>query len=425
MVRAMSEQTPEQRARPRRADTLRRQASHRRRRLAGTALRVTAFVVGIIVVAGGTVLAVRSFGGADEDPGPTATAGALPGFGVDDAQPTVLLATFDETDPGQRATQVILLADNGDGGTVVITPSTTIAEIPGHGPLQIGLAYGFGQGPLLELTLDNLLGIDTDTTIGVSRQGWSIFFGRFGGLDLEVPVALTGTSASGQRQVRFESGAQFLDGERVAEYLTFEQSGETELQRIPRVQLVLQTLLDEITEDPTRLDAVFADGAPMLDTTEPGLLREMLVALAADRAANTLDVRPLPVTSIGSGDQGSYRLDDLRAEDLVASRLAGSVPDVDDVAGRRLQILNGNGEPGIGQAITARLQPGGFRVVLTRNADRFDYATTRIVVYDDSPEQLALARDVRQRLGVGQVELSETPQGVVDITVVVGADFTG
>lgn len=422
----MSEEQPSSQARPRRAELLRRQAAKRRRRRAGATLKITAFFVGIIVVAGGTVLGVRTLGQrGDDGVVADATNPPLPGFDVDDAQPTVLLATFDETDPGTPATQVILLADNADGGTIVIAPSTTIAEIPGHGPLQIGLAYGFGQGPLLELTLDNLLGIDTDTTIGVSRQGWSVLFSRFGGLDLDVPVPLTGTTATGQRELRFESGPQFLDGERVAEYLTFEQAGESELQRIPRVQLVLQTLLDEITADPTRLDAVFEDGAPMLDTAEPDRFKEMLLELASARAANTLDVRPLPVTPIGSGDQGSYRLDQERADDLIAARLAGSVPDVNGVAGRRLQILNGNGEPGIGQAVTSRLQPGGFRVVLTRNADRFDYPTTRIVIYDDSREQLALAEDVRQRLGVGQVELSEAPQGVVDITVVVGADFTG
>ncbi|MBW3620533.1 MAG: LytR C-terminal domain-containing protein, partial [Actinobacteria bacterium] len=56
-------------------------------------------------------------------------------------------------------------------------------------------------------------------------------------------------------------------------------------------------------------------------------------------------------------------------------------------------------------------------------ADRFDHEETRIIVYDDAPEQLAAAEQIRDLLGVGRVELSRTPQSVADITVVVGLDM--
>jgi hypothetical protein len=44
-------------------------------------------------------------------------------------------------------------------------------------------------------------------------------------------------------------------------------------------------------------------------------------------------------------------------------------------------------------------------------------------VYDDSTDQLAVARDIQERLGVGEIERSGTPQSVVDVTIVVGRDF--
>jgi hypothetical protein len=44
-------------------------------------------------------------------------------------------------------------------------------------------------------------------------------------------------------------------------------------------------------------------------------------------------------------------------------------------------------------------------------------------VYDDSPEQLAVARQVRELLGVGEVAISASPVDVVDVTIILGADF--
>ena len=412
--------------RPRRADvtSTRRTAQQRRRRR--RLLTWLASLAGVVVVAGLVVMLAEPLGLRDSDPTAVGTDVALPGVGADDGQSTVLLVTFDETDAEQVATRVVLLGDNGeDGATVVFIPTTTVAEVPGHGPLQLGTAHALGSTPLLELTVDNLLGIDSDAAVGVSRQAWAQFFARLGGLEIDVPTSLTEVTGAGDRRVRFEPGEQFLDGERLAEYLTFTEDGESELSQLPRFQRVLEAALDAIAAEPERLDPVFADGAPFLDTTQPELVASLLRTLAIARADDQLDVRTLPVEAIGSGDQSSYRLDTPRSDALMDERFAASRPVDGEATGRRLQILNGNGEPGVGQFVAARLQPAGYRVILTRNADRFDYPFTRIVVYADTPEQLALARDVQERLGVGQIELSETPQRVADITVVVGADFTG
>jgi hypothetical protein len=60
-------------------------------------------------------------------------------------------------------------------------------------------------------------------------------------------------------------------------------------------------------------------------------------------------------------------------------------------------------------------------VTLSGNADRFDYATTQIVYYDDG--HLDDAKAIQKALGVGELVKSLTGLDVVDVTVVVGADF--
>lgn len=400
-----------------------RRRRRRRRFLRGVLLTLLTVVVSVGIV----VLAANlDFSSAPE---PQATEPAddttLPAGDVDQ-QPTLVLATFDETAPTPEADLIVVLAyDRTTGeGTVLFVPSSTVADVPGYGLLPVGSSFAYGQSGLLEATLDNLLGIDLDGVAAVSQQGWASLLTRSGGFTVDIDERLVEPQADGSAVTRFEPGEQFLDGPRLAELLTFRQPGETELERFPRAQRVIEPLLVLLAEDQEAFDAVFSDGAPMLDTAMETSDVTELFALAAEAAATgNLVSRTLPVTPVSSGEQGSYRIDTERADRLIEERFGASVPEGATTEGRRLQILNGNGVPGIGQEVSQLLVPDGFRVVLTGNADSFSHEETRIVVYDDDPDQLALAERIRELLGVGRVELSGTPQSVVDITIVVGRDF--
>ena len=85
-------------------------------------------------------------------------------------------------------------------------------------------------------------------------------------------------------------------------------------------------------------------------------------------------------------------------------------------------VLNGNGVPGIGEAVAEKLLPSGFRMAVSQNASDFDHPETLIVV--GSPDDVALAERVRDLLGVGSVSVS-VGSGIAPVTVVIGKDFTG
>jgi anionic cell wall polymer biosynthesis LytR-Cps2A-Psr (LCP) family protein len=417
-----------------RADTARvgRRAAERKRRRRRAVLRASGAIALLAALAAGAVWAAASLdlGGSSTEAPPSADFSEPPAGPPPDAQPTVVLATVDEQDPSGAVDRIIVLAwdRETDAATVLLVPTGITTDLPGHGIGALGDAYAIGDAPLLDAALDNLLSIDLDATIGISRQAWASVFSRAGGLTVDVPERLRVRNEDGSATVRFEAGEQFLDGPRLAELLTLSTGDERELDALPRVQLVLQALLDAIAEDPATLDAILADGAPMLDITTPetdlALLRTLLAELAEARGSGELVVRTLPVTPLGTGEADSYRLDADRASQLMADRFAASRPTVTNRdGGRRVEIRNGNGVAGVSSEVAQAIIPLGFRVLITGNADDFDHDTTRIVVYDDSDEQLAVAREVRDALGVGRVELSEVPQGVVDLTIVVGSDY--
>ena len=417
--RGSSSGDPVRRAGRRAGRRTERRRARRRRVLIGAGALVAVVAIGAAVVAFGA----RS-PGVTPAPAPSPT-GLVAG---QDPQPTLVLITHDEQDPDGPATLVTVLAyDRATGaGTVLLVPVGVLADVPGHGLLPLGRAFEFGQAPLLDTTLDNLLGVDLNVAAVISRQGWAALLGRTGGLTVDIGERLTARDAQGNTVVRFRPGEQTLPGDRLAELLTFREEGETGLARLPREQQVLTALFEAFGRDPDLLDQVLGDGAPMLQTDAPeGFARGLFHDLGAAAVADRMTVLTLPVSPIGTAADNAYRIDAERTRAMVGERLAASRPTTGQAAARDLQILNGNGIPGIGQEVAKRLVPAGYRVVLTGNADRFDHARTRIIVYVDDEAHLRAAEEIRTLLGVGTVEVGRTPQTVVDVTIVVGKDFTG
>ncbi len=383
-----------------------------------------AMVGALVVAAAGVGVGVRlaTQGDGDGTPDAVAVDDALPD-GVD-AQPTLLVVTAAEDADPRVADSLILLAHDrrSDESTILLIPTSTVADVPGHGVLPLADALRFGGPALVAATVDNLLGIHVDGVADMSYRDWAGLFSRVGEVEVDVEERLVARAEDGRGEVRFQAGRQVVGPEQAAELLEIRVEGERELDRLPRIQGVLLAHLQAMA-DPAVLPTVVGDGLPMVDTElERTELAALFTALAGAVVDDRLDVRVLPVRPIGAAGEDGYRPDALRMEALVNDRLQASLPTASR-EGRSLQVLNGNGLPGIGQSVAEQLVPAGYRVVLTGNADDFDHDKTRIVVYRDTPEQIAIANEIKRLLGVGVIEVSRTPQSVVDVTIVVGADY--
>lgn len=400
----------------------------RRRRERSRWARDLVLGVGIIAVVTLVAVLVRMLGGdtpgGDEDGTITTSAAVfdLPGG----AQPTMTVVTVAPGARGERlASVVVLTMDRLDGrATALLVPTATVADVPGHGTFHLADAFDFGGATLVGVSVDQLLGIRVDEIVTVTTQSWSALVDALGGVEVTLASPLVRRGAQGG-EVLVPEGTSHLSASAFTPLMVASDS-TPEMEAMPRLQAAWQGLLDRwlvsgdtpgAAVDDARLGTSFAGG----DVT---VVRELLDDLAEARRTGDLTTLTLPVSPFDLGDGAGYRVDAERVATLVAERLAGARPEGDAAGGRTLQVLNGNGVPGIGAAVAEALQPASYRVLLTGNADRFDHAVTRIVVYDEAPETLAAARDIRDRLGVGQIERSGTPQSVVDITIVVGRDFT-
>ena len=84
-----------------------------------------------------------------------------------------------------------------------------------------------------------------------------------------------------------------------------------------------------------------------------------------------------------------------------------------------VQVLNGSGKVGVGEAVVERLASLDVNLPAPLNADSFSYKQTQILAGADT---LPVARDIRAILGRGVVlDGPDLPEGTVQ--VIVGDDF--
>lgn len=112
----------------------------------------------------------------------------------------------------------------------------------------------------------------------------------------------------------------------------------------------------------------------------------------------------------------------------LVARLAGdhdagppSARAIGDPAQVRVEVLNGAGTPGLARDATRRLRSGGFDVVYFGNARSFDRG--RSVVLDRVGDP-ARARAVAAALGIDSVAAARDTTLLLDVTVVLGGDWS-
>ena len=371
--------------------TRRRRRGARRRSLRRVALRGLGVLAAIAVI-GGLVWKIVDLAGSDDGRVPSGESGENT-TAPDDAGPALVVMT-DAT--GSVYGLTILVPSES---TIVHVPPGTLVEVPSLGLVSLRDAARDGDIELLRHSLENLLGVTFAATATVAPSDLESMVSSVGQLSVAIDEAVEQRAANGRVSVVVPAGPQTLQPKGALTFLSAVGDGSS-LQRLVRHQAFWSAYLD----------ALGVGSPPAALGPVAGAVR----GLAGRQVQH--EVLPVQAVSGVEGDQEQYRVVDADLVKLLSS--------VFHVEGRRIrvQVLNGVGAPGIAQQVQPLLVDVGGRVTLSGNADRFDYATTQIVYYDDA--RLKDAKAIRTALGVGEIVKSLTRLDVVDVTVVVGADFT-
>jgi hypothetical protein len=214
------------------------------------------------------------------------------------------------------------------------------------------------------------------------------------------------------REVQFEGsaegiiapGTQRVDTGQAARLLVSRQPG-SELDRLVTVQAVLDAWVARLRDPAVARKTLQA---------EPDLAP--LVAAAKSRGRRT---DTLPVESITTGGAEGFRP---RGKDVV-DYVVAAFPDalLAPKGDRpRVEVLNGTGAVGLAQEIASQIVPAGAQVTLAGNVPKFGLKETQVVYYRG--DDRGRAQQLLRALGCGSLKHADTEIGVVDVTILAGAD---
>ncbi|MCZ7526979.1 MAG: LytR C-terminal domain-containing protein [Acidimicrobiia bacterium] len=350
----------------------------------------------------GLTLGVVALGRGDE--GTVAPADGPPPAGepappVAESARTLLLA---HRDADSRADVMLVAGVGRDGGagSILLVPVATHVETPSLGLQPLAAVPALADAELLATTVQNLLGIDLTEVVVLDDLGLLSVLEAAGTLTAELRRAVRLDDAP----LALGAGAQEVPYTDAATLLTGTERG-SELDHLVTVQGVLDGWLAAL-RDP-EVAAATVERVP-----------ELSVLVAAARAEPRIDTLPVEAVSTGGDERFQVRRDDL--DEILRRGFPDSLLSPDGERAR-VEILNGTGAVGVTRQAAACVVPDGGEVVLTGNVPGFGVDRTEVVYYGD--EDAAPAARLAETLGAGAPRKASRPLGVIDVTIIVGADF--
>jgi anionic cell wall polymer biosynthesis LytR-Cps2A-Psr (LCP) family protein len=293
---------------------------------------------------------------------------------------------------------------------------------------RIDVLYRYGNIGALKAKVEQITGIPIQFYIELREQDVVSLVDLLGGLELFIPNPVE--ASIGDRKVLLPSGSVVLDGDKIRDFIVYQDPLEPEIDWVGRKQKFLQSLLK-------------------------GLGDSELVLQASPFAA----LRRLASTNFGSRSLAAFirEMKKLESEKLIFQRVLGNVRTVDSkellfphfdgqllkeivkqtgetIASAEpategelivsLEILNGTPVSGLARRAASVFQSYGYDVVSLRNAENTEYLNTVVL---DRKGRLEAAQKAADLIRCQRVysRLAEGGDLTIDVTIILGKDFDG
>ncbi len=377
-------------------------------------------------------------------------------------------------DQQNNVQSIMVLApyQNSVGGSVLIIPPNLLTQVVPGGPQAISNALvstpkAPGSEKLIA-TVENLLGVEVGSSITIDYLDLESLLQGAGTLRINLPYQISPSQGS--------SGASFGPGEvsiapsQIGDFISDVSSvGETE--QMTRIGEFINQWISTFKATPIR-GAVSSTSQPVATSTPPSSTSTSTppssrttststppgsrttststppssastlpsvdsIAWASQlfsylrmlsRGLPAIEVLPVSeIAAVAPGAPNEFQINQSRYESLVSMIFPAQANQY--IVRPKVQLLNGTGALGVDEQAISRIVPL-TKVVLSGNACSaltngqqpcFGYKTTQIITYDSLGRDFA--KKVQRMLGFGTILRSSDRGGIVDMTVIIGADF--
>ncbi len=308
-------------------------------------------------------------------------------------------------------------------------PRDSLVPIPGYHSTKINAAHALGQaekvprGPALAIeTVKAFLGIHINYYVRTNVDGFSKIVDLLGGVAIDVPKDMNYDDPVQNLHIHLKKGRQHLNGEEAMEFVRY-RGAMGDIGRIEDQQLFVKAVLKRLLNPFIifRLPVLSRELTKLTDTNM-GFGTMLRVATMAVFHRSKIQTGMVPGTGQDIGD-GNYWIPDTDGTRAAVDKLIRGI-DRQANAKIKVEVLNGTKTPGMATKMASKVEELGYTVVRIDNADRSDYANTRVVRRGGdgkSYDQLALAL----KGWASQVKFSSSKASadVPTVTIIVGPDF--
>jgi len=326
----------------------------------------------------------------------------------------------------RRTDTMLLLSFDPEEHTVGIIsiPRDTRVLIPGHGWQKIAHAHAFGGPGLAMETVEAFLGVPVHHYVRTNFEGFSHIIDALGGVEFTVERRLHYEDPLQNLYIDLKPGRQLIDGEKAIQLLRFRSYPNGDIGRVEVQQKFLKALLDKVFDTGIilKLPSLAREISRYVTTDlKPGEILSLATSgMRVKREAIRWGVVPGHDQMIGGL---SYWIADNNGTQRLVGELVRGV-DLEASSHVTLEILNGTDVPGLAGQLATYFQNQGFKVVRTANADRSDYAETRIYYHrQDDPSLNNVPRALLYLVESPKIYKAYGDGFAADVTIILGRDL--
>ena len=343
-------------------------------------------------------------------------------------RPVAVLFAID-ADRDYRFFEVFLYHPQTRRGAVLFMPGNVGLIIESLKKVdRIDVLYRYGSIAALKAKVEQITGLAIPFYIELREQDVVSLVDLLGGLELFIPNPVEATQ--GERKVLLPSGSVVLDGDKIRDYIAYQDPLEPETDWVGRKQKFLQSLLKSLGESELLLQASPFAAFRRLASTNLGArsLGAFIRELAKLESEKLIFQRVLGnVRTVDGKDLLFPHFDGQLLKEIVKQTMetiASAEPASEEQLSVAVEILNGTPVPGLARRAASVFQSYGYEVVSVGNADNSEYLNTVVL---DRKGRLEAAQKAAELIRCQRVysRLAAGGDQTIDVTIILGKDFDG
>ena len=371
----------------------------------------------------------------------------------------ILVVGIDNVEGTHRSDTMAVLHLNQHQSTVraLSIPRDTRVTIPGVGVSKMNHAYAHGGIDLLKTTVSEFLSIPIHSYLTVNSQGLIRMIDAIGGIQVTIPNDMKYNDYAGNLHINFSKGRNQLTGDELLKYLRFRNDKRGDIGRIDRQQAVVRGLLDELFNLKTLMvspnlirlfmGAVESD-ISLLNATKwmkffmdddrevefqfyviPGSVRIIdgisywrpnILYMDNLITKTFVDYAVMPESE---SSNGMTRIADHRIKRVTQQMTLDNTQDIHSFPQISIEILNGNGQPGLATKTAKAIQGDAMTVTRVGNSESFGYRDTIIVDWKGNIERSMMVASMLS-IDPSNIVVYDREDKPLDITIVLGENWS-